>query len=232
MQDRLEAARAQALEEADRAVRRADRFDRRAPAGPRAGATPRDHRRPRRGSLSLAARDGDVLLLSRLGAALQAPRGGALRRRRQARSIARALLHAAEREAFGAGGQGAAKGSIAGPRSPCARVALRHRDRPCPQVPKRQQASMTTPRRFAWLLWLVPVLVPKAEAAPSSRARRPRRAVARSVRLRRARRCEAWSDVDLLVEFDQPVGLFHFFRVQRRIADLLGCAVNLVMKDA
>jgi predicted nucleotidyltransferase len=24
------------------------------------------------------------------------------------------------------------------------------------------------------------------------------------------------SDVDLLVEFDRPVGLFHFFRVQRR----------------
>jgi len=25
------------------------------------------------------------------------------------------------------------------------------------------------------------------------------------------------SDVDLLVEFDRPVGLFHFFRVQRRL---------------
>ena len=40
------------------------------------------------------------------------------------------------------------------------------------------------------------------------------------------------SDVDLLVEFDRPVGLFHFFRVQRRLAELLGCAVDLVMKDA
>ena len=40
------------------------------------------------------------------------------------------------------------------------------------------------------------------------------------------------SDVDLLVEFDRPVGLFHFFRVQRRLAELLGCAVDLVMRDA
>jgi predicted nucleotidyltransferase len=40
------------------------------------------------------------------------------------------------------------------------------------------------------------------------------------------------SDIDLLVAFDRPVGLFHFFRVQRRLAELLGCAVDLVMKDA
>jgi hypothetical protein len=42
----------------------------------------------------------------------------------------------------------------------------------------------------------------------------------------------AGSDIDLLVEFGRPVGLFHFFRVQRRLSELLGCAVDLVMKDA
>ncbi len=40
------------------------------------------------------------------------------------------------------------------------------------------------------------------------------------------------SDVDLLVEFDQPIGLFHFFRVQRRLEEILGCRVDLVMRDA
>jgi predicted nucleotidyltransferase len=40
------------------------------------------------------------------------------------------------------------------------------------------------------------------------------------------------SDVDLLVEFDKPVGLFHFFRVQRRLEAILGRSVDLVMKDA
>jgi uncharacterized protein len=40
------------------------------------------------------------------------------------------------------------------------------------------------------------------------------------------------SDVDLLVEFDRPVGLFHFFRVQRRLAEILGRPVDLVMRDA
>ncbi len=40
------------------------------------------------------------------------------------------------------------------------------------------------------------------------------------------------SDVDLLVEFDRPIGLFHFTRVQRRLEELLGCRVDLVMKDA
>jgi uncharacterized protein len=42
----------------------------------------------------------------------------------------------------------------------------------------------------------------------------------------------AGSDVDLLVEFDKPVGLFHFFRVQRRLEEILGCRVDLVMRDA
>ncbi len=40
------------------------------------------------------------------------------------------------------------------------------------------------------------------------------------------------SDVDLLVEFNQPVGLFQFFRVQRRLEAILGRRVDLVMKDA
>lgn len=40
------------------------------------------------------------------------------------------------------------------------------------------------------------------------------------------------SDVDLLVDFDKPIGLFHFFRVQRRLEGLLGCRVDLVMRDA
>lgn len=40
------------------------------------------------------------------------------------------------------------------------------------------------------------------------------------------------SDVDLLVDFDRPVGLFHFFRVQHRLEEILGCRVDLVMRDA
>jgi predicted nucleotidyltransferase len=40
------------------------------------------------------------------------------------------------------------------------------------------------------------------------------------------------SDIDFLVEFDRPVGLFHFFRVQRRLEELLGAKVDLVMRDA
>ena len=40
------------------------------------------------------------------------------------------------------------------------------------------------------------------------------------------------SDVDLLIEFDKPVGLFHFFQVQRRLEAILGRPVDLVMKDA
>lgn len=40
------------------------------------------------------------------------------------------------------------------------------------------------------------------------------------------------SDVDLLVDFDKPIGLFHFFRVQRRLEEILGCRVDLVMREA
>lgn len=41
------------------------------------------------------------------------------------------------------------------------------------------------------------------------------------------------SDVDLLVEFDKPVGLFHFFRVQHYLEDILGVErVDLLMPTA
>jgi len=37
------------------------------------------------------------------------------------------------------------------------------------------------------------------------------------------------SDVDLLIEFDRPTGLFHLYEVRARLEVLLGCAVDLVM---
>ncbi len=40
------------------------------------------------------------------------------------------------------------------------------------------------------------------------------------------------SDVDILVEFDRPVGLFEFVRVQQRLETLLGRRVDLVTLDA
>lgn len=40
------------------------------------------------------------------------------------------------------------------------------------------------------------------------------------------------SDVDLLVKFDRAIGLFHFFRVRRRLEEILGCPVDVVMRDA
>lgn len=40
------------------------------------------------------------------------------------------------------------------------------------------------------------------------------------------------SDVDLLVEFDRPVGLFHFVRLRDLLAELLGRDVDLVSLDA
>ena len=41
------------------------------------------------------------------------------------------------------------------------------------------------------------------------------------------------SDVDLLVEFDRPIGLFHFVDVQQRLSGLLGgIEVDLVMRDS
>lgn len=40
------------------------------------------------------------------------------------------------------------------------------------------------------------------------------------------------SDVDLLVEFDRAVGLFHFIRLKDRLAEILGCDVDLATPDA
>lgn len=40
------------------------------------------------------------------------------------------------------------------------------------------------------------------------------------------------SDVDLLVEFDRPVGLFTLVRLQNFLAALLGRPVDLVPRDA
>lgn len=41
------------------------------------------------------------------------------------------------------------------------------------------------------------------------------------------------SDVDLLVEFSRPVGLFHVVRTQQRLAEVLGVKeVDLVMRRA
>lgn len=40
------------------------------------------------------------------------------------------------------------------------------------------------------------------------------------------------SDVDLLVEFNRPIGLFEFVRLQRRLAEILGHPVDLVTPAA
>ncbi|MEO7908187.1 MAG: nucleotidyltransferase family protein [Roseiflexaceae bacterium] len=40
------------------------------------------------------------------------------------------------------------------------------------------------------------------------------------------------SDVDVLVEFNTPVGLFTFVRLQQHLEALLGCRVDLVTPDA
>lgn len=40
------------------------------------------------------------------------------------------------------------------------------------------------------------------------------------------------SDVDLLVEFSKPVGLFAFSRLRRHLEDLLGRRVDLATPDA
>jgi predicted nucleotidyltransferase len=40
------------------------------------------------------------------------------------------------------------------------------------------------------------------------------------------------SDVDILVEFNQPVGMFEFIRLQRFLATILGCSVDLATPDA
>ena len=40
------------------------------------------------------------------------------------------------------------------------------------------------------------------------------------------------SDIDLLVEFSKPVGLFHFFDVQTFLESLLGRKVDLAVEDS
>jgi uncharacterized protein len=40
------------------------------------------------------------------------------------------------------------------------------------------------------------------------------------------------SDVDVLVEFRSPVGLFTFLRLQQRLESLFGCRVDLVTPEA
>jgi predicted nucleotidyltransferase len=41
------------------------------------------------------------------------------------------------------------------------------------------------------------------------------------------------SDVDLIIEFDHSIGVFHFFKVQHRIEEILGVEkVDLVQKGA
>jgi predicted nucleotidyltransferase len=38
------------------------------------------------------------------------------------------------------------------------------------------------------------------------------------------------SDVDVLVEFDDPIGLFEFMKLENYLSDLLGVKVDLVSK--
>ena len=40
------------------------------------------------------------------------------------------------------------------------------------------------------------------------------------------------SDIDLLVDFDRPIGLFDFARAQIRLSLMLNCKVDLVLQDA
>jgi len=40
------------------------------------------------------------------------------------------------------------------------------------------------------------------------------------------------SDVDMLVEFERPIGLIEFVRLKNYLSDLLGIHVDLVMKKA
>jgi hypothetical protein len=40
------------------------------------------------------------------------------------------------------------------------------------------------------------------------------------------------SDVDILVEFEEPIGLFKFMDLERYLAELVGGKVDLVMKTA
>lgn len=41
-----------------------------------------------------------------------------------------------------------------------------------------------------------------------------------------------FSDVDILVEFNRPVGLFEFVRLKQLLENWIGCQVDLVTPDA
>jgi|ERR1035437_5107558 predicted nucleotidyltransferase len=43
---------------------------------------------------------------------------------------------------------------------------------------------------------------------------------------------KAKSDLDLLVEFNEPIGFFDFVRLENELTRLLGIKVDLVMKDS
>jgi predicted nucleotidyltransferase len=45
-------------------------------------------------------------------------------------------------------------------------------------------------------------------------------------------RQDADSDIDILVEFERPVGFVRFMRLERQLAKLLGMPVDLVTKKA
>lgn len=40
------------------------------------------------------------------------------------------------------------------------------------------------------------------------------------------------SDLDILVEFNETIDLFEFIQLENYLAEILGCKVDLVMKDA
>ena len=40
------------------------------------------------------------------------------------------------------------------------------------------------------------------------------------------------SDVDILVELDEPIGFFEFFRIKHYLEDLLQCPIDLGTADA
>ena len=42
----------------------------------------------------------------------------------------------------------------------------------------------------------------------------------------------AGSDIDILVEFERPIGFVRFMRLEKRLADLVGMPVDLVTKKA
>jgi hypothetical protein len=42
----------------------------------------------------------------------------------------------------------------------------------------------------------------------------------------------AGSDIDILVEFERPIGFVRFMRLEKRLAELVGMPVDLVTKKA